>query len=244
MSSIWKYIISGILALTAFSAEAQIKRWLPTGLRLGVDAGALGQSLVSPLHDRWEVQADIDVDRLLLTAEYGMSTFRLDEPTYRYENEGSYFRVGPDLNFLADDRSLHVSFFGLRYARSSFSDRLDYDTRAVIESETGWPPVWTSASNDALRASWFELNAGVKARVYKPLYMGFTVRYKFLLDVQGAETLRPYFVPGFGRYIDNNTWGFSYYVSFRIPVREKVFYPRKPKKKRDLPAPKPAAAQP
>jgi hypothetical protein len=83
--------------------------------------------------------------------------------------------------------------------------------------------VWTSASNDALSGSWFELNAGLKARIYKPLYMGFTVRYKFLLNVQGAETLRPYFVPGFGRYIDNNTWGFSYYLSFRIPSGKRCF---------------------
>jgi hypothetical protein len=89
MRSISKYIISGILALTACPTEAQMKRWLPTGLRLGVDAGSLGQSLFSPLHDRWEVQADIDADRLLFTAEYGRNAFRLDEPTYRYENEGA-----------------------------------------------------------------------------------------------------------------------------------------------------------
>jgi hypothetical protein len=95
-----------------------------------------------------------------------------------------------------------------------------------------------------LSGSWFELNGRAEGPHLQAVVHGIYRALQVFAECTGAETLRPYFVPGFGRYIDNNTWGFSYYLSFRIPVREKVFYPRKPKKKRDMTAPKPAAAQP
>lgn len=227
MRSISKCIIS--LLLLAGSAQAQVDRWLPSGIRIGVEAGTPFFYIFSEKQNHWEVQADLDIDKFLLVADYGRATFQLNESTYSYTNEGGYLRLGLDYNFLASDSAMQVIFFGLRYAQSSFSDRLDFNTRAVIESETGWPPVWSSNTNGAAGARWFELASGIKARVFQNVFMGFTVRYKMLLKVRDTGTLRPYFVPGFGKFIDANTWGLNYYVYYRIPFRKKVFYKPKPK---------------
>jgi hypothetical protein len=202
---------------------AQVSRYAPSALRVGADPGTFLYMLFSEKRGFFEAEADIDIDRFFLVANYGLSSFRLDESTYRYENTGSYLRFGADFNLMHDDPNNNITFIGLRYASASFSDKLDYNTQAVIQTETGWPNTVETVSNDRLRAGWLEMDAGIKIRVVKQLYLGFTVRYKLFLKVTGQETMRPYFVPGFGKNIGASAFGFNYYVSYRLPFRKKPF---------------------
>jgi hypothetical protein len=203
---------------------AQVSRYAPSALRVGADPGTFLYMLFSEKRGFFEAEADIDIDRFFLVANYGLSSFRLDESTYRYENTGSYLRFGADFNLMYDDPNNNITFIGLRYASANFSDKLDYSTQAVIQTETGWPNTVETMSNDRLRAGWFEMDAGLKIRVVKQLYLGFTVRYKLFLKVTGQETMRPYFVPGFGKNIGASAFGFNYYVSYRLPFRKKTVF--------------------
>lgn len=198
--------------------------YAPSALRLGADPGTLLYMVFSEKRGFFETEADIDIHRFFLVANYGVSNYRLDQPTYQYENNGSYFRFGVDFNFMYDDPNNNIAFMGLRYATSTFNDQLDYDTEAFIEADTGWPNTVETMSNDRLHARWFEMVAGLKIRVVKQLYFGFTVRYKLYLNVTGQETLRPYYVPGFGKNIGSSAFGFNYYVSYRLPFRNKTIY--------------------
>ena len=65
---------------------------------------------------------------------------------------------------------------------------------------------------------------GLKIRVVKQLYLGFTLRYKLFMSTSGAEDLRPYYIPGFGKNIGTSAFGFNYYVSYRLPFRKKIIY--------------------
>lgn len=172
----------------------------------------------------FEAEADIDIDRFFIVANYGLSSYKLDEDTYQYENNGSYLKFGADINFMNSDPHLNVMFFGLRYASSSFNDQLDYDTRAIIQSETAWPNTRESSSNGNAKANWYEMVTGLKIRVVKQLYMGFTLRFKLLLKTKQIEDLRPYYIPGFGKNINTSAFGFNYYVSYRLPFRKKIIY--------------------
>lgn len=172
----------------------------------------------------FEFEADVDVNRFLIVANYGISTFQLDKPTFSYSNEGTYLRFGADINFMHDDPHNNVTFFGLRYASSSFNDQLDYTTNQVIQSETGWPNTDESLANNQANARWFEMVTGIKIRVVKQLYMGFTVRYKLLMKTGGSSGLRPYYVPGFGKNIGTSAFGFNYYISYRLPFRKKTVF--------------------
>ncbi len=203
---------------------AQVSRYAPSALRVGADPGTFLYMLFSEKRGFFEAEADIDIDKFFLVANYGLSSFRLDESTYRYENTGSYLRFGADFNLMYDDPNNNITFIGLRYASASFSDKLDYSTQAVIQKETGWPNTVETMSNDRLRAGWFEMDAGLKIRVVKQLYLGFTVRYKLFLKVTGQERMRPYFVPGFGKNIGTSAFGFNYYVSYRLPFRNKTIF--------------------
>ena len=203
---------------------AQAGRYAPSAIRLGGDPGALGYMIFSEKRSFFEAEADIDIDKFFLVGNYGISSYKLDEPTYQYENTGTYLRLGADINFMHNDPNLNIAFFGLRYARSSFTDKLDFDTNAVIQSETGWPNSRETISNENAKANWFEMVTGMKIRIVKQLYMGFTLRYKLALNVKELENLRPYYIPGFGKYINKSAFGFNYYISYRLPFRKKIIY--------------------
>jgi hypothetical protein len=172
----------------------------------------------------FEAEADVDFERFFLVANYGISSYKLDEPTYLYENQGTYLRIGPDINFMHDDPNYNLMFFGLRYARSSFNDKLQYDTQAIIQSETTWPNTMQTTSNDNARANWYEMVTGLKIRIVKQLYMGFTMRFKLLMKTKQTAILKPYYIPGFGKNVSSTAFGFNYYISYRLPFRKKIIY--------------------
>jgi hypothetical protein len=213
-----------IILLCAGKISGQASKWAPSAIRLGGDPGTLYYMVFSEERGFFEFEADVDVNRFLIVANYGISTFQLDKPTFSYSNEGTYLRFGADINFMHDDPHNNVTFFGLRYASSSFNDQLDYTTNQVIQSETGWPNTDESLANNQANARWFEMVTGIKIRVVKQLYMGFTVRYKLLMKTGGSSGLRPYYVPGFGKNIGTSAFGFNYYISYRLPFRKKTVF--------------------
>lgn len=162
-------------------------------------------------------------------ANYGVSEYRLDDPTFSYENNGSYLKMGLDYNFMHKDPKLNIAFIGFRYAMASFKDKLDYNTHTLLFSDTGWPSAWQQAANADARARWVELVSGLKVKVVNNLYMGFTVRYQLFMKTDQTEGLKPYYIPGFGKNVKPSSFGFNYYVSYRIPFRKKSIYVDKEK---------------
>ena len=69
-------------------------------------------------------------------------------------------------------------------------------------------------------AWWIELTTGLRVRLWKVLWLGYTGRFKFALSTDGTEEMIPHDVPGFGRTDKETTWGFNYYVMLRIPIRK------------------------
>ena len=220
-----KYIFNIlILIFVTVTSYGQVSRYAPTSIKLGADPGTLGYMLFSEKRGFFEAEADVDIDRFFLVANYGISNFQLDEPTYSYENNGNYLRLGADINFMHQDPNLNIAFFGLRYSTSSFEDRLNYDTDAVIHSETGWLNTRETSLNGNVKANWYEIVTGLKIRVVKQLYMGFTARFKLVMNTKQVEEFRPYYIPGFGKNVNSSAFGFNYYISYRLPFRKKIIY--------------------
>lgn len=220
-----KCFFSILILLASYSTLlGQKGRYVPTAVKVGGDPGTFMYMLFSEKRGFIEGEADIDFDRFFIVANYGISNYKLDEPTYRYENNGSYLRIGPDINFMYKDPNLNIMFFGLRYATSTFDDKLDYDTQAIIQSQTGWPNTRETSRNDNGKANWYEMVTGLKIRVVKQLYMGFTMRFKLLMKTSQIDELRPYYIPGFGKNVNTSAFGFNYYISYRLPFRKKIIY--------------------
>lgn len=203
--------------LTAVAQKADTvtaKSYIPTGLRLGTDLISLGKIPWSDKFDGWEVSADIDFYKYYLTVEYGDWERTLNSATQNYSNAGNYFRVGPDINLLLKDPDRNMVFIGLRYAQSSFDEQLSFVTQDPVYGEIN-----ETLNNKGMKASWGEITMGLRVKVWKELWMGYTARLKIVPIVHGNEEFIVYEIPGYGLASKNTYWGFNYQIYWRFRVR-------------------------
>ncbi len=192
------------------------EEFIPTSVKLGLDLNSFARNFWDENKSFQEIQVDIDFRHYLLALEFGTSDVSESGEGFSYQNQGSYFRVGPDLNFLYSPEHHHAVFVGLRYATSTYDDELEYDT------EDAFGTTRISSFNDKAKAQWAELVTGTKINIWKGLFIGFAIRYKFLKSVKSGD-LEPYWIPGFGenRMDDNDQFGFSYYLWWRFGFRKR-----------------------
>lgn len=213
LSSILLFCIS--LTLSAQKADTVKKNYRPTGVRAGIDLVSLILSPVSDEFQGWEGSVDIDFYRYFLVLEAGSWSRDILTEMDVYSNRGNYWRAGVDMNFLNKDTEKNMFFLGFRYANSTFDEQL---------TNTPDDPVFGVGTNtftsSGVHASWGELTTGLRVKMWKFFWMGYTIRYKFGLNTNETAGLTPYDVPGYGRTDKNTTWGFSYYMMFRIPLKK------------------------
>jgi len=203
------------LVASAQKADTVKKSYRPTGVRAGIDLVSLVLSPVSDEFQGWEGSVDIDFHRYFLVLEAGSWSRDILTETDIYGNQGSYWRAGVDVNFLKNDPEKNMFFLGFRYANCTFDEQL---------TSTQDDPVFgvgtNTFTNTDVRASWGELTTGLRVKMWKFFWMGYTIRYKFALNTDEPAGLTPYDIPGYGKTNKNTTWGFSYYLMFRLPLKK------------------------
>ena len=189
-------------------------RFVPTGIRVGVDVVSLVRSQIRDDFSGWEVQGDVDFDRYFLAFEYGTWSRNFASEAAAYANDGNFWRAGIDVNFLRNDPDRNVFSLGGRYGRSVFTEAMDV---------TREDPIWGDLSDRFYQrdvtSSWLELTAGLRVKIWKMVWMGYTGRFKFGLSTRGNSEMLPHDVPGYGVNNKETAWGFSYYILVRLPVR-------------------------
>lgn len=220
-----------ILLLTAITVSAQqqdndtvkVKHdFRPTGIRFGTDVVSIVRSSTDDTFNGWEVNGDIDFYRFYFAADYGYWARNYTAYDATYANDGTYWRVGADVNFLTKDPDKNMFFFGLRYGSSVFSEEM-----VVQKVDPYWGTINTTLNNSNINAHWYELTTGLRVKMLKMIWMGYTIRLKFALDTDDTEELLPSDVPGFGRADATSLWGFNYQIFIRIPVRKSESIPLK-----------------
>ncbi len=194
--------------------KKEFKEFIPTGVMVGVDIYSPGREIWEPELKLREFQADIDFRHYSLALGYGTAEIFREEEGFQYRNEGSFWRINAEVNFIYGDHQSRL-FAGLGFARSSFDDFFRFDTQDAFNNS------FIEASNQNASARWFELTTGTKIKVWKNFYMGYTVRYKFLKRVS-FDNLVPHDLPGYGMNLqdDDDQFGFNYYLYWRIPFRK------------------------
>jgi hypothetical protein len=190
-------------------------RYLPTGLRIGTDAFALVKSEVRDNFNGWEVNADVDFDRYFLAFDYGAWSRSFPNDTAGYSNDGKYWRAGVDVNFLKKDPERNMFFLGFRYGRAKFSEQMNISAEDPI-----WGVVAQDYVNTDVNARWLELTAGIRVKIWKMIWLGYTGRLKFGLKTDEKGAMLPHDVPGYGRTDREIFWGFNYQIFVRIPFRK------------------------
>ncbi len=221
---ILKYLLSSTLFLIALATQAQDEKVAydsirkiqkPTSLRIGTDLIAIGKSIFGSPLSGWELNADVDFGRYYLALDYGSWSRKDSLANGYYANDGRYLRIGIDVNFLLKDPDKNMVFMGFRYGRSAFSEQLTYvttsDNFGVIES---------ILSNPNATAGWVELTAGLRVKIWKSIWMGYTARLKFAPSVNGNVEMETYDIPGYGKTSKSVYWGFNYQIFYRIAFKK------------------------
>jgi hypothetical protein len=219
-----KFLLSSALLLSVLTAQAQDDKKAydslrkirkPTGVRIGTDLIMIGKTLFDSPLTGWEVNADVDFGRFYLALDYGSWSRKDSLDNGYYENDGRYLRVGVDVNFLLKDPDRNMVFLGFRYGRSSFDEQLTY-----LTTLDDFGDIETTVSNLNATAGWLELTGGLRVKIWKALWMGYTARLKFAPRVQGEEALKTYDIPGYGKTSKSTYWGFNYQIFLRIPFKK------------------------
>lgn len=208
---------------------ARTKKFVPTGLRVGTDMISLVRSQLYDDFNAWEVSADVDVHRYIVSVDFGSwrRNFSADSAgsySSTYRNDGHYWRIGIDANFLTRDPERNAFFLGLRHGQASYSEYM-----SVMATDTIWGPRARDYVSTGVKARWFELTAGLKVKMWKFIWMGYTGSLKLGLKTDENAPILSHDVPGYGRTDKDTGWGFTYQIFFRIPFRpvQSILPPKK-----------------
>jgi hypothetical protein len=222
-----RYISSILLCLGMLvnSLPAWSKtRYRPAGIQLGIDALRPFQyKYYGRTGTPYELNASIDFARCILEGDYGRGYIRWEgynaktNTSSSYTSSGQYFRVGLNYNLLQDTPNKNIAFWGFRYARSFSQDHLvgkvSYDSDGPVKTQN----VFIDSKQNNVQASWFEAVVGVKVKVWKLLYAGGTLRYKFGLCIDQSDSHVPYDMLGWGLNDQEEAFDLNLYLSLRIP---------------------------
>jgi hypothetical protein len=225
-----KLLFNILLFLAAFTGMAQespysvpidttniSKQYIPTGVRFGLDLLGPALYLVDNRTLSYELTAETDISNFGIMLEAGHQEFAETNENVEYLMKGNFLRVGPEVNFLASDKQLNSFSLGLRYAWSSFSETVVGD---VVEDNWGAVPV--SFDIQTNYSEWVEMTTGVRVRLWKGLFTGYILRFRFLHRATfPGVPFEPYYVPGYGLAARPSTWGFRYYVLYRLQWAKK-----------------------
>lgn len=214
-----------ILLLSCFSTFGQqqekqrVKKdsttsFLPTGVRIGTDMVGIIKTGVQEGFSNQEIFADVDFYRYYVVTELGRYSRNLEISNGQYQNNGTYLRIGADVNFLKKDPERNMFFLGFRYGRTNYNEAVTY------LSKTEYGEQLKVAENTGVNSGWLELTTGLRVRIWKFIWMGYTGRLKFSPSTPKDSPIAPYDIPGYGLTFKKPWWGFSYYVMMRIPFQK------------------------
>ena len=187
--------------------------WSPHELKVGFNAIRAGRSAFGSGLSTFEIQTGLSLYRVIAVLDLGIEENRRGE-LFSYQNTGQYVRLGGDWNFVKDQESGNVISLGLRYARASFEDELDYS------QNLGFGENAFEYSNSNLNARWFEITLNLRGKIVTNLFMGFSMRWQFSRKINGEGELKAFDIPGFGTTRRENSTAFDYYIMWRIPFKK------------------------
>ena len=193
-------------------------KFYPRAFRVGTDVISIGKTLTMGTYTGWEMNGDVDFGKLYLAFDYGSwgKDKTLPDSGY-YHNSGTYWRAGADINLLKKDPDRNMVFFGIRYAQSYFNESTSINFTDHYFGHIKKPLV-----NSDLTASWGEIVAGLRVKIWKQFWMGYTARMKFALSAKGETEFKTYDVPGYGLIANQIYWGFNYQIFWSIPFKKQA----------------------
>ena len=152
----------------------------------------------------------------ILEMGYGKTNTTNTDNEMHYKTSAPYFRIGLDYNaFYLKPYLPGYLYVGARYGMSSFT----YDVDGPLMKDPnygGFIEVPFTPPSEKSNAHWLEAVVGIKVKIYKRFCMGWAVRYKIRMSVDGHENSVPWYVPGFGKNA-SSSFNLTYNLIYNLP---------------------------
>jgi len=168
------------------------------GFAVSVDIAGIIQEAVSD-YGQYEGALRINLkDKYFPIIEAGIGKASHDDAVskVRYRSTAPYFRVGLDLNLMKMKHDVNRIYGGVRYGFSKF----EYD----IHHPGLMDPVWGGVGeydmeNVSCNYHWAEVVAGVDSKIWGPIHLGWSVRYRKRIAHDNGPLGNVWYVPGYGK---------------------------------------------
>jgi len=212
--SIRRLAISLLLLLATSATQAQTKFFtmekdsIPLFRGFSVSFDLVGAAMMA-LSDYGQYEGALRInlhDEWFPIIEAGLGRAKHDDVVTRlnYSTSAPYFRIGIDRNLLKNKHGVNRLYGGLRYAYTSYK---------VDISRPDFPdPVWQWDTGYGMKDvscyyHWLEAVVGIDAKIFGPLHLGWSVRYKRRIAHSKQDFGETWYVPGFGTSSDSKIGG-------------------------------------
>jgi hypothetical protein len=211
------FLLLALILSGTLSAQDTLRTYGP---RFGIDLARFLYLLDDPQQIGAELSADFEIYRNIYPVfELGYNKISHKQEVFEYSSTGTYGRAGIDYNVLSlKDRSAHHTItLGFRYGISPFTQRIE----DIVIPEGYWGDYRPEAYENTLTGHWFELVGGMRAEVGSNFFLGWSVRYKILMNPEMDPFLVPEMIPGYGSGGEDRVFGFTYSMGYKIPLFKK-----------------------
>ena len=185
------------------------------GVYLSADAfGYIYPLFVKDKYYSTDISATINIgNRFFPVVEAGFGHTNMVSQLYEigYSTSAPYYRIGMDYNVQYKNGRPNYIYLGGRIGYTDF----DYSVNAPALKDPIWGnEVPVQFTDMPCRAIWAEAVGGVRAEIFKNIYMGWSLRYKYPIHKNPIANGGPWYIPGFGassKTAFSATYTISYY---------------------------------
>ena len=176
------------------------------GFAVSVDLVGPVQMLISD-YGQYEATLRINLkDRYFPVVEMGIgkADHTNDATDISYKTSAPYFKVGVDFNLLKNKHDIYRLFAGVRYAFTSFK----YDLSHPGTTDPVWGDTAPYEANGVKCSyQWVEAVIGVDAKMWGPVHLGWSLRYRSRVSHNDGPLGNSWYVPGYGKTGGSNIGG-------------------------------------
>lgn len=215
-------IISLLLLIASLPAVAQRKDTaqkndsvpLFNGLSVGIDLVGPAQMVIGD-YGQYEASLRVNLkDRYFPVIELGVgrADYTDDVTLISYKTSAPFGRIGADFNLLKDKHDIYRLYGGVRYAFTSFK----YDLGHPGVSDPVWGDTAPYEAEDVdCSYHWLEFGIGVDVKIWGPVHMGWSLRYRKRAAYDDGRLGKSWYVPGYGKS-DGSALGGLFNISIEI----------------------------
>jgi len=199
---------------------------------INIDKLSIGIDLYRPIYSSindddlsYELITSLRIfENFSIASEIGSLDKYVEDENVNFTSTGDYLKFGFDYNLFNNWTGMDNSIYlGMRFATSSFNNRIDSYT--VRNPDSYWSnnvlDSYETINHSNQNANWIELLVGIKVETIKNIYLGISVRLNRLLSNTTPNNFNNLYIPGFNKVTDDNSWGsgFNYTLTYSLPLK-------------------------